>query len=239
MSKSDVIKNSIIDSYRYKIDDLLSFCESEIEKIMLLRFYEYFDSYIVKPHNLEYGPYGVNLLEVQEHKKFSDITLITSNISEDEIAAESSKILAERVKKYHYKKIGSDYEKIIGFKAEEQLPDLRFEGKFDKDIYRTFAVYPQYNVDLGVENFRLDIAVFLYCKKGSKIIETKQIAIECDGYDFHSSKEQKKNDDIRTRKLKRNGWREVLRYSGTELYQIEDKEEFNQKFEEIIDILTL
>jgi very-short-patch-repair endonuclease len=43
------------------------------------------------------------------------------------------------------------------------------------------------------------------------------IAIECDGKDFHSSPEQKKYDKRRTSYLYRNGYRSVLRFTGSDI----------------------
>jgi very-short-patch-repair endonuclease len=44
-----------------------------------------------------------------------------------------------------------------------------------------------------------------------------RIAIECDGKAFHSSPEQKKYDKRRSSYLYRNGYRSVLRFTGSEI----------------------
>lgn len=60
------------------------------------------------------------------------------------------------------------------------------------------------------------------------------------GYDYHSSPDQKRDDDIRARKLKRCGWKEILRYSGIEINRINDNLELTHyNFEEIMDIILL
>jgi very-short-patch-repair endonuclease len=43
------------------------------------------------------------------------------------------------------------------------------------------------------------------------------IAIECDGKDFHSSPAQKKYDKRRTSYLYRHGYKSVLRFTGSEI----------------------
>jgi len=153
--------------------------------------------------------------------------------------------LKDRVKKYNYRKVEHVFLKNIGFKVK----DVRSEGfsietiktksiSFDDMIGREFEVRPQYYATIDGIEYRLDIAVILSRKTpDGKIIESKKVALECDGYDYHSSPEQKRNDDIRTRKLKKSGWKEVLRYSGKELHSLKSKNEIHLLFEEIVDIL--
>lgn len=57
--------------------------------------------------------------------------------------------------------------------------------------------------------YRIDIV--LYSGK-------KKIAIECDGEEFHSSKEQKIHDERKNRFLEKNKW-VVVRFSGKEIYR--------------------
>lgn len=45
----------------------------------------------------------------------------------------------------------------------------------------------------------------------------KKIAIELDGYEYHSSKEQFTADRKRQRELERQGWR-FIRFSGSEIF---------------------
>lgn len=102
-----------------------------------------------------------------------------------------------------------------------------------------FEIRPQYLVKIDNIEYRLDIAIILNRKTfNGKIMESKKVALECDGYDYHSSPEQKRNDDIRTRKLKKSGWKEVLRYSGRELYNL-NKHEVDSLFKEIVEVLYI
>lgn len=48
-------------------------------------------------------------------------------------------------------------------------------------------------------------------------IVMRDVAIECDGKDFHSSPAQKRYDKKRTSYLYRNGYRSVLRFTGSEI----------------------
>ena len=49
------IKENILDEHRlslnHKIDDILSICDSEIEKLMILQLYNYFQRYEITPYN--------------------------------------------------------------------------------------------------------------------------------------------------------------------------------------------
>jgi very-short-patch-repair endonuclease len=67
------------------------------------------------------------------------------------------------------------------------------------------------------------------------LVETVKIAIECDGFEFHSSKESLIRDTIRTRKLTLNKWI-VYRFTGTEIHNMNDDKIF-KFFEEIRDLV--
>ncbi len=61
---------------------------------------------------------------------------------------------------------------------------------------------PQYQVG----KYRLDFAV-----------PSKMVAIELDGHDYHSSKQQRTADAKRERYLQENGWL-VIRFTGSEIF---------------------
>lgn len=65
-----------------------------------------------------------------------------------------------------------------------------------------------YNVKTQVKcgYYRIDLALSEY-----------RIVVECDGKAYHSSPEQKKNDKKRSDFLYRQGWKSVLRFSGSEI----------------------
>jgi very-short-patch-repair endonuclease len=62
--------------------------------------------------------------------------------------------------------------------------------------------------------YKIDLAVFCQAFSGDEI----RVAIECDGHDFHKTKEQLKRDRKRERVLQINGWH-VLRFTGTEIWK--------------------
>lgn len=82
-----------------------------------------------------------------------------------------------------------------------------------------YQILPQYSLSLDEKRFRLDIAILMEEKSNDKLILRKKYCIECDGHDFHSSKSQITEDNKRMRLLTKDGWI-VLRYSGSEIYNI-------------------
>jgi len=77
----------------------------------------------------------------------------------------------------------------------------------------------------------LDFA-FLLNEGNNEGVETrKKVAIECDGYDFHSTPQQFNKDRERQRLLSSNDWI-VLNYSGSQINggKIDFREEFNRIF---------
>jgi hypothetical protein len=102
------------------------------------------------------------------------------------------------------------YYKNIGFNVAENYSEPLLvddlvnnpDRTFGDSITREFIVYPQYEVKVDGKYYRLDIAIILNRIQNETIIDTRKIALECDGYDYHGSPQQKRDDDIRTRKLK-------------------------------------
>lgn len=61
--------------------------------------------------------------------------------------------------------------------------------------------------------YRVDIAMFMRDFSGNEF----RLAIECDGHDFHKTREQAKRDRKRDRYLQLLGWR-TLRFTGSEIW---------------------
>ncbi len=150
----------------------------------------------------------------------------------------------KKIKKNKYRGESTGFYKYIGFKVNinwinsESIYSNKETGTFGF-ITQEFIIYPQFESTIDNTNFKIDIAIILNRRDDEKIIETRKIALECDGYDYHSSPIQKKNDDIRTRKLKVNGWKEVFRYSGSEIYRTNNISEVHFIFEEIVSMLMI
>jgi very-short-patch-repair endonuclease len=82
-----------------------------------------------------------------------------------------------------------------------------------------YQILPQYSVSLADKQFRLDFAILIEEKINEQFILRKKYCIECDGHDYHSSRSQIAGDNQRMRLLTNDGWI-VLRYSGSEIYNI-------------------
>lgn len=233
----DTIVNSLKSDFMFKMNEVLSVCDSEIEKLMVLQLYNYFQNY---------GKEKCDHLSI-----FSTINFIDEEIAFWDLDSHMSELdiirLKDKVNRLNYRHTNGMYYKNIGFKVSENYSELRMvddvvnnpEMTFGDSITREFIVYPQYEVKVNDKNYKLDIAIILNRFQNEKIIDTRKIGLECDGYDYHGSPQQKRDDDIRTRKLKAAGWKDVFRYSGTEIYNIKDLLEVHYNFEDIVTLLML
>lgn len=96
---------------------------------------------------------------------------------------------------------------------------LRIDNKINKTY---FLVYPQKNIiidkDLSDKKYRLDFSIEKYSANvDSKLLQL--YCIECDGHDYHSTKEQISSDNARLRDIFLLNNYTTLRYSGSELYK--------------------
>jgi hypothetical protein len=220
----NIFKKHQID-LKFKIDEVLSICDSQIERLMLLQLYNYFQNYVHE----RFGGSGFSEIHFIEE----EITIGNDNVID---IAEQTR-LREKIRKYKYRRDFIDYSKYIGFKVKANLSEPSISPS--NFVFHEFEIYPQFETKIDGVNYRVDIAIILKRIKNNNIIDTRKIALECDGYDYHSSREQKKSDDIRSRKLKTNGWKEVFRYSGSEIYRIKYIGEVHSNFEEIIKMLMI
>ena len=187
--KDQLIK-SIQQSFEKSIQLIISICESEIEKIFILKLINYV---LKRPdrYNL-----GFLLLET-ETKIVGGKEVTTSEVN---------------------------FQMPDGF---GYLCGLRINNL----ISQTFIdIFPQHKETfikggkmLQTINYRLDFAVFKYSILNPKQI-LKKYCIECDGYDFHSSKDQIKSDNNRIRDLLLRHDYTTMRYLGTEIYNWEESE---------------
>jgi hypothetical protein len=222
------IKSQIEKDFDFQMNDLLSICDSEIEKLLLIHFFRYFQ--VKKFHELELlneFSFPQFILDYQHPFHYKDLGLTD----------EFERILSEcNQKKYRFSE--NQFQKYYGFQVHGNAMD---NNEFNGQYYTTkqeICVYPQFFQRINEKLHKIDIAIVLNRWKDNKIVETRKIALECDGYDYHSSPEQKKNDDIRARRLKLNGWKEVFRYSGKEIVQM-NEQDMDLIFSEIITMLYL
>ena len=212
--------NAIIHEY---IDEYLFLCESEIEKLFLTNLFFYYFL----------GKFSVNRdFKNNELILFSDFNQVIIDEFDDEYCLYRGIIRND-------KQFGNFKYKNIGITLIEKQELLKHNGiGFDNTISSNeYSFIPQYRVDIEGSIFRIDIGL-IFCKyKNSQKLKEKKIAIECDGFEYHSSKESLRNDSIRTRKLMSAGWN-VIRYSGSEIYSTQDYSEIHELIKEIKKIIN-
>lgn len=192
------LKEQIIDShlsdFQFKLDEVISMGESPIEKLMILQLFNYFQNYGFDKNN-DYSSF-YNLKFIEEEICLWDFEKPTSYFEKEK--------LEEKVKKFDYRLKDGLYNKYIGFKCTiNHSEGITIKGNDNSIIFRDVEIRPQY-YQLDVNNYyRIDIAFILKRRdwyNNNEVIEERKIAIECDGYDHHSSPVQKREDDIRIRK---------------------------------------
>lgn len=77
-------------------------------------------------------------------------------------------------------------------------------------------VLAQVTLQEPAEEYRIDIAVHFNCRLGANLY-CRDLAIECDGTEYHSSPVQRARDDMKSRVLTGLGY-SVFRFSGTEVW---------------------
>lgn len=99
--------------------------------------------------------------------------------------------------------------KKYNFQREYKKCESHIEKKLIEEMFKE-GLLPYSQINCG--RYRIDIAII---KKG------KKIAIECDGYKYHSTYEQKLHDEKKNVFLESKGWK-VLRFTGKEIYHDAD-----------------
>lgn len=231
--KESIFKTHL-DDFKFKLDEVISMGESQIEKLMILQLFNYFQKY-GKLGNDEDESHFANLKFIEEEICLWDIDEPLSNTEK--------KRLEDKIERFNYRHKNGMFYKNIGFKCTLNRSEwISINSMDNRLIFRDIEVRPQFYETVDQNHYRIDIAFILKRRDfdNNKIIEEKKIAIECDGYDYHSSPSQKRDDDIRIRKLKKGGWKEVLRYSGSEIYRTNDNLDLtHHNFEEIMEIILL
>lgn len=87
-------------------------------------------------------------------------------------------------------------------------------------IENGIQIYPQKEIICNEHNYKVDICieyVRVNADEDRYYILKHPIIIECDGYDYHSSKEQMKYDYERENNLKLAGYN-IIRFTGSQIY---------------------
>lgn len=119
-----------------------------------------------------------------------------------------------------YRQYGPDLVKTIGVEFKDEND---FGNSFTK-----YKLIPQYEVKLS-ESYRLDFALLAFHYEYNKLVKETKVAIECDGFEYHSTKKNLTKDNKKHRTLQLNNWK-TYRMSGSEIFGIDS----NKKIADII-----
>jgi hypothetical protein len=181
------LQKSIQLSFEKSIKLIVEICESEIEKIFLLKIIDYV---INRPDRYSIG----FILKGSDTNMINGLEVVTSP-------------------------------------ANYQMPDdfgylcgLRIIYLQDN---KTIEIFPQLKVKFENPsnfsqpiNYRIDFAI--YKLEGDSNTITRKYCVECDGFDFHNTKDQIKKDNERMRNLMLLNEISTIRYLGTEIYNWKD-----------------
>ncbi|MBC2838877.1 DUF559 domain-containing protein [Robiginitalea sp. SC105] len=203
----------ILAGVRSRIDSFLNASDSPIERLFLLRILNFIES----ERSQDYSFYNWSFEESYE--------------------------VAEMDFKYQAKVKGIEPKAYIGRYIinasfiNQPIQDVEFLNT-PESVRAFLEVIPQRKVycKKSEKFYSVDVGLILdFRNHFGKSNKRYFLGIECDGHAFHSTKDQIKRDNARTRDLKSSGW-DMLRYSGSEIYNQSD-EEFAKDFRMILDIL--
>jgi len=214
-------KQKIFSIVNIFIDEYTSLCESEIEKLFITNLFYYFFL----------GKYSVDRnFDNNDLIVFSGFNKIIIDEFDEDYGKFNVKVrLDNKFGNFKYKNIG-----IIFFEEHDQIALLDNKKTLLRNEY---SFMPQYLIKINESNYRLDIGLIYIEKINNEIVKEKKIAIECDGFEYHSTKESITKDSIRARNLLSEGWN-VIRYSGTEIFNTNNISEINNVMRQIKKIVS-
>jgi hypothetical protein len=184
----DQLTKSILDSFEHCLKLVTGICESEIEKIFLLKIIDHVQKRADR--------YGLSFIITEA---------LTGFVNGDEVITSSVNYQME-----------GDFGYICGIRITNFINQTNIE------------IFPQKKVEfMNPENimhnirYRLDFGIYKYNFNETEN-KIKKYCVECDGYDFHSTKDQIKRDNERMRNLLLQNGFITLRYLGTEIHNWDD-----------------
>lgn len=104
----------------------------------------------------------------------------------------------------------------LGKHLERYSPGIAVLSKAESPIEKKFY---QEMLCAGIDGYEFQYPIFGY--RLDVAFPALKLAVELDGYEFHSSKEARNNDTARDRKFSANGWA-VVRFTGSQIFQSVD-----------------
>jgi hypothetical protein len=182
----EMLIEEITQSLEEQLKCLLNICESEIEKLFLLKIIKYIAT---RPFEFQFS-FLCNPIEITFKNDIKSVKY-----------------------KSFYKDAYGGID-ILGLRIDRKLqPDESY-----------FNIVPQEEIKMeykSVKKYRLD---FFIEKFNYSNIPLKKYCTECDGHEFHSSKEQIRLDNIRSQRLLLLKNINTIRFSGSQIYNWTDEE---------------
>jgi hypothetical protein len=220
------IIKEILSLKRDNINELLELLESPIEKLLILYLLKYFEKSLSTSEFFSSHPNQIGI------NGFHYIT-------EDDPLNKNTwgKIIGISI---NYFTVGFTLGRGVSGKTnhEKRVPNLLKapDGNSFTQM-QMLHIIPQYKVQIGSSFFRLDFAFLLYENIDHDFSLVKKIGVECDGYEYHSDKNQFKKDRERLRKLELDDW-VIIPFSGSEINRYQyNKNEFPQEIFKILSLL--
>jgi hypothetical protein len=223
-NKIEAVCQRIWNTYEEDINGLLEITESPIEALFLLNLYEHFFFVF---HAKMVGQ-KIDKLEIlyEIHYEAELQRPFEADISVTQLLNKGFKYMDVGYNSYYIKYSGVE---VTG--SSLLVPNVGKGKTVLSSKRQSIKVIPQYLLTIGDHSFRLDFALLLYEAVDENTRLTHKICLECDGHEYHSTKEAIKRDNKRARLLATEGWT-VLRYSGSEIYETS-----GENFENIMDEL--
>ena len=194
--KDELLKN-IKKAFENKVDAVLSVCETEIEKIFLLKIINWA---LNRPDRCIVS-FIFEDTEIIKEDNYSITLSPRTNYYLPEGFGRLSGIRLESLIKSHYLEIYPQFE--ITF---------RDSGNLDNLI--------NYRLDFAVHKFKSEVEKNINTTGKNPVTK---YCIECDGYEFHNSSNQIKKDNERDRILMFHQQYFTQRFLGTEIYNLDEK----------------
>ena len=189
----ETFKKDIQEFELKKFEKILNLCNSPIEKLFVGKIYSFF---LTRGLSIKLLTQAVEQFEQTEDDHLKSIYYQTND--------DGLKIRIDHKNAEYANELTGDPERVYGFQFN------------CGDVYYEF--YPQYPI-FNTEQVRF--ADFVVKVKDEKYLNLADFVIECDGFAWHSTKDQLESDNYRSRFLTLNGYK-ILRYTGREISRIDD-----------------
>jgi len=222
INKISTLKSATLSIYERKINALLSMCESEIERLFLINLIHY----VISRENTDSPSFRLELAALNPWKESNPNCFVVDETSQDYFILknlEKKGVIIYDEFDPHY------YLAVTGFSFRERA---LWNGH---EII--LKILPQFEIKSAAsgKKYRLDFAIYSYMMKGNELIQEYKICVECDGHEYHKTKEQRTNDGQRSRILQLDGWK-VVRYTGSEIFATDKKNKRDSLIQELLQL---